>query len=114
MDTLTHYRQIIKDALTEYASIPYSHGNFNSQTIFDTESDHYLLMLIGWEGPREVKRVHGCLLHLDIIHGKIWIQRDGTEQGITPELLKAGVPKEHIVLGFQHPRARRYTDFAAE
>jgi len=48
----------------------------------------------------------------DIIDGKIWIQRDGTEYGIANELVEAGIPKEHIVLGFQSEEVRPYTDFA--
>ncbi|WP_442867123.1 element excision factor XisI family protein [Aphanizomenon sp. CS-733/32] len=32
-----------------------------------------------WENNQ---RVHGCLVHIDIINDKIWIQRDGTEYGI--------------------------------
>jgi hypothetical protein len=59
------------------------------------------------------KRVHGCLIHLDIINDKIWVQRDGTEQGIANELVDAGVPKEHIVLGFRSSEMRKHTDFAA-
>jgi hypothetical protein len=43
---------------------------------------------------------------------QIWIQRDGTEHGIATDLLDAGVPKEHIVLGFKPPEVRKYTDFA--
>lgn len=33
---------------------------------------------------------------------KTWIQRDGTEYGITNELVAAGIPKDKIVLAF-HP-----------
>jgi hypothetical protein len=51
-------------------------------------------------------------IHLEIINGKVWVQYDGTEDGITDELLKAGIPKEHIVLGFHEPEVRPYTGFA--
>jgi hypothetical protein len=44
-----------------------------------------------------------------LIGGKIWIQYDGTEEGVATELLEAGVPKAHIVLGFRHPRERKYS-----
>lgn len=111
MDTMTTYRQLIQHILTNYTKIPYAYGDIQPQPIFDTEGDHYLLMLIGREGA---KRVHGCLIHIDIIHNKIWIQRDGTEDGIVPELLQAGVPKGHIVLGFRSPELRQYTEFAQE
>ena len=66
-------------------------------------------MLVGREG---IRRVHGCLVHVDIIDGKIWIQRDGTERGIARELVEAGVPKDRIVLAFHSPAKRQQTEFA--
>jgi hypothetical protein len=29
-----------------------------------------------------------------------------------PDLLAEGIPKEDIVLGFHHPKRRKYTEFA--
>ncbi len=109
MDTLTHYRHVIREILTKNAQIPFAYGQIELQTIFDSESDHYLLMLVGWD---KGERVHGCLVHIDIINGKLWIQRDGTEDGIANELVRAGIPKEHIVLAFRSPDTRKYTEFA--
>jgi len=109
MDTLENYRRLIRKILAEHAQIPYAHGDIRSETVFDRESDRYLLVISGRENG---KRVHGCLVHVEIINGKIWIQRDGTEYGIAGELLDAGVPKDHIVLGFRSPEMRRHTEFA--
>jgi hypothetical protein len=39
---------------------------------------------VGWDGPR---RVHGVLLHIDIIGNKVWIQHDGTSPGVAEELV---------------------------
>jgi hypothetical protein len=47
-----------------------------------------------------------------LINGKIWIQYDGKEEGVAAELLEAGVPKTHIVLGFRHPSKRKYSGLA--
>jgi len=109
MDSLETYRQLIRKILTEYAQIPYAYGDIQLETVFDSESDRYLLVILGRENAR---RVHGCLVHIDIIDGKLWIQRDGTEHGIANELVNAGIPKEYIVLGFRSPEIRRYTEFA--
>ncbi len=109
MDTRASDRDLIQRILVEYAKVTYSHSDDRLQTVFDRTDDHYLLMLIGWEG---VRRVHGCLVHVDIIDGKFWIQRDGTEYSIAQELLDAGVRKERIVLAFRSPEMRRMTDFA--
>jgi hypothetical protein len=109
MDTSGNYRQLIESILTDLARIPYAHGEIQLQTVFDRERDHYLLMLVGRDG---IRRVHGCLVHVDIIGGKLWIQRDGTEHGIARDLLEAGVPRDQIVLAFRSPEMRRITDFA--
>jgi hypothetical protein len=109
MDRLDEFREIIERVMTEYAQIPYDFGEVDTVTVFDRKSDHYLLMLVGWE---KGKRVHGCLTHMDIIDGKIWVQRDGTEDGMALDLVRAGIPKQSIVLGFQPPHRRTYTEFA--
>ncbi len=66
-------------------------------------------MSVGWQGGR---RVHGSAVHLDIIDGKVWIQHDGTNRPVADELLAAGIPRDDIVLGFQPPDLRKFTDFA--
>ncbi|MCH8295000.1 XisI protein [Candidatus Poribacteria bacterium] len=109
MDTLKTHRQLIRKILTDYAKIPYAHGNIQIETVFGSESDRYLLMIVGRDNRR---RIHGCLVHIDIINGKIWIQRDGTEYGIANELVDVGVPKNRIVLGFRSPKRRKHTEFA--
>ncbi len=109
MDILDRYRQIIQIILTKYVQIQYANGDIHNETIFDRDRDRYLVMSLGWQ---RVKRIHGCLIHIDIIDGKVWIQRDGTEDGIANELVEAGIPKEHIVLGFHEPNVRQHTGFA--
>ncbi|NJK63602.1 MAG: XisI protein [Synechococcaceae cyanobacterium SM2_3_1] len=77
--------------------------------LFDPETDQYVILSEGWEGPRHH---HGCLLHIEVQDGRIWVQRDGTEDGIANELVNAGIPKEVIVLGFHEPSVRPHTGFA--
>jgi hypothetical protein len=77
--------------------------------VFDRDNDRYLIVSVGWQN---VKRIHGVLIHVDIIDGKVWIQRDDTEYGIANELVAAGIPKDHIVLGFHAADVRPYTDYA--
>lgn len=109
MATLDNYRQIISDILTEYTKVPYAYGDIQFETVFDFQNDRYLLMIVGWENEH---RTHGCLIHIDIIDGKIWIQRDGTERGVANELIKVGIPNDKIVLGFRSAEMRKYTEFA--
>ncbi|MEC4887755.1 MAG: XisI protein [Scytonema sp. PMC 1070.18] len=79
-------------------------------TIFDEQQDHYQLLYVGWRGN---KRDFGCLLHLDIKDGKIWIQHDGTEVGIANQLVEMGVPKQDIILAFHEPYIRQFTEFGS-
>lgn len=109
MDTIKEYREKITRILTDYVSIPYSRGDIESKLIISNDNNNYLVMTSGWQNK---KRVHGCIIHLEIIDDKIWIHRDGTEYGIANELLDAGIPKDKIVLGFHPADIRPYTDFA--
>jgi hypothetical protein len=109
MDELESYREIIQQALQDYAAVPYAYGAIESRVVVDRSSDQYLLVNVGWDNGR---RVHGCLIHIDIINGKVWIQRDGTEEGIARTLVQAGIPKERIVLAFRSPELRRHTGYA--
>jgi hypothetical protein len=111
MDPLTidRARHLLESILLPYTKIPYAHGNLHSEAIFDRDRDRYVLLTTGWERG---KRVHSCLVHVDLIDGKFWIQLDGTEHGIATELEAAGVPRERIVLGFKPVELRRFTDYA--
>jgi XisI protein len=106
---LENYRAYIQQLLEEYANLGTPDPDVDRQTIFDTKRDHYQLVYAGWKNR---DRRYGCLFHLDIKDGKIWIQHDGTEIGIADELVKLGVPKEDIVLAFHEPLVRQYTGFA--
>ncbi len=109
MDSLDIYRQIIEKALNNYAAVPYAYGDIQAEIVIDRMNDRYLIMTLGWDDKR---RVHGCIVHIDIIGEKLWIQRDGTEHGIAFDLAEAGIPKEHIVLAFRSLELRQYTEYA--
>ena len=105
------YRQYIEHLLSErqkQASMSRNYEEYEVQTVFDEKQDHYQLLYVGWRGN---KRDFGCILHLDIKDGKIWIQHDGTEVGIANQLVKMGVPKHDIVLAFHEPYIRQFTEF---
>ena len=108
--TLNCWRQTIKKILTDLAAIPFPEVvTMNAKTVFDETADVYLIVVEGWQ---EVRRLHGCLVHVEIKGDKIWVQQDGTEDGVVTDLLAAGIPKENIVLGFKSPQSRAYTNFA--
>src|SRR6476646_6494832 len=106
---LSSYRNIIETVLNDYANFLGNDDQVQVELVFDRERDRYLLLETGWQ---EHTRIYGTLLHIDIINGKLWIQQDGTEDGIANELVEQGVPKEHIVLSFKSEERRRLTEFA--
>jgi hypothetical protein len=71
MDKLTKYRKIITKVLTDYASIPYYYGELKAELIISKDENRYLIITSGWENKT---RVHACIIHIDIIDDKIWIQ----------------------------------------
>lgn len=109
MDTLMFYQDTVEKILKDYAAIPYSYGNIKQYVIVDRDRTHFLLFSEGWNGKR---RVHGAVCHVEIRDRKIWIHYDGIEDGITDELVAAGVPKDRIVLAFHPPHVREHTGYA--
>jgi len=109
MEPLETYRTYIKELLSEYSRYKPSYGDIEVELIFDTEHDHYQVVNVGWQ---EQRRIIGCILHIDVKNDKIWIQHNGTEDHIAEEFVKRGVPKDHIVLGFQPPYKRKHTGYA--
>ncbi len=110
MEKTDLYRKYIREVIQRH-SYPPAYGDTEVQNIFDTERDHYQLVYTGWHNKY---REYGCIMHLDIKNGKIWIQHDGTEIGVADELVSMGVPKEDIVLAYHPPYKRPYSGFAVE
>ena len=109
MDKLTAYRTSIQRLLQQYQQYGARSDEIETEIVTDTEHDHYQLLHVGWQNKR---RVYGCAFHLDIKDGKVWVQYNGTDRRIAEELVELGIPKEDIVLGFQTPYRRQFTDYA--
>jgi hypothetical protein len=111
MDKLTEYPKLIKRILTEYIELSNRHPNPDVETflIVDEPKAHYICMNLGWQNG---DRVTGMTVYVRIRDGKFWVEEDWTEDGIATDLVRAGVPKEDIVLAFHEPKMRQYTNFA--
>ena len=99
MDNLIQYRETIQQQLQEYTEIPYAYGDLQCRLIISEDRNNFLLITQGWEDDLQV---HGCLVHVEVIGDKIWIHRDGLEDGIALDLVNAGIPKNQIFWGFIH------------
>lgn len=109
MEKIARYRAILAQIVEQEAR----HGSVQPDVevcqICDDVHGHYQLLYVGWQATR---RVFAPVIHLRIHNGKIWIEADGTEEGVAAKLLAAGVPRDEIVLAFYSPQKRPYTEFA--
>lgn len=109
MDKLAKYRQLVSHILAEYSQYQPASDDLEIQAVFDEQRGHYQVVTLGWEGK---KYVHYCLIHIDLKGDKIWIQWNMTEKDLAEDLVKLGVPKEDIVIGFHPPFMRELTAYA--
>lgn len=112
MDKVTKYQQFMHSLMKEYYdwySQIGSHPNVDLTMICDDTNGQYQLLKIGWRGEH---RVRNQIFHIRLKNDKFWIEEDWTEEGIGTELMRLGVPREDIVLAYNPPEVRPYTDFA--
>ena len=109
MDRLAEYGAVVKRIFDNIAMEIPENEEITTERVYDEARGHFEILRVGWRGKH---RIHGIIVHADVRDGKVWIQHDGTEDGIADELLDAGIPKEHIVLAFHPPYKRPYTGFA--
>ncbi len=111
MDSLNklELKQAIIKVLQDYIEFLGNDPESEIQLVIDETQDHYLLIEIGWHQNR---RIYGTLIHIDIINEKIWIQQDGTEEGIANELVNLSISPQQIVLAYKTLEGRQVTDFA--
>jgi hypothetical protein len=107
-DQSSRDQEILESVLRECAQF-YASKKTRTLTVFDRPHGEFLLMDEGWDG---FKHIHRVWVHVELADGKFLIQKDGTEDGIAVDLINAGIPKERIVLAFQHPARRQYSEFA--
>lgn len=110
MDSLNDkYRNIVEKVLQDYAEFLGNDENVQIELVFDRQRDRYLLVETGWQNGY---RIYGTLIHIDIIDNKLWIQHDGTEEGVALNLIAEGIPKDKMVLAFRSFEERKISEFA--
>lgn len=109
MDRLSFFRKVIPMVMQYYVDHPDSLGTIKTTLIISQDQNHFLVIDEGWQRGY---RAYGVLVHAEIRNDKIYIQRDGTEEGITDDLLREGVQTTEIVLAFHPPDLRIHTGLA--
>lgn len=104
MEKLTQYQSILSEFVEEFARAPFSvQHQLENQAITDTIHNHFQVITLGWD---KGKFVFDIVLHFDIKDGKIWIQQNWTDLLLDQELIKRGVDKTDIIIGFLPEYAR--------
>lgn len=111
MDLVDKYKKIASELAHHIAnSKRVAQDPIQIVVIEDLAKGHFLLYHDGWRGTN---RVYGSFLHIEVKKsGKVWLQRDGTDLEVAVLLMKKGIPKTDIVLGFRPPIVRPDTGFA--
>lgn len=111
MDSVNNYANLIREGLNDYVALSTRDPNpdYDVNRIYDDEHYNYVVQKLGW---KKSNRINQTMLQVALRDGKIWIEEDWTEEGVATYFIEHGVPYDHIVLGFQPPIMRPYTEFA--
>ena len=102
---------MIVEMISRLKDVNYAYDpNIKHKLIIDRENQSYQVMMLGWDS--DDNRVHHSIVHIDIIGGKIWVQKNSTEIDFGKELVYKGVPPSDIVVGFLSPELREMSDYA--
>jgi hypothetical protein len=112
MDSVTRYKEIIKETLQEflerYQPQP-ERSNIDTLLTADDERGVYLILRTGWQAKERVQRI---LIYIRLINNRVYVEEDWTDFDVVGRLLDAGIPQEDVVLAFHHPSLRPFTEFA--
>jgi hypothetical protein len=95
------YQASIKSLLSTYQALETPCSKV--ELIFDDQRLHYIALRIGWQ---QHKRIHFCLVHIDICDDRVVIQANNTEDLIDEELVALGIPRDKVCLGLLPPDVR--------
>ena len=104
--SVTFYQACIKKLLSEYEAL--NTHDTRIRLCFDDERKVYLVMRAGWF--QQYKRIHRCLVHIEIVDETVVIEANNTEDSVDKELIALGVPEENISLGFVPADFRAYAE----
>lgn len=103
-NALEKYKAGIKKVLSAYQEL--KTDSTDVELLFDDERLRYMAVRVGWH---KQKRIHLCLIHIDVREGSVIIQANNTEDEIDAELVEADIPREKICFGWLPPEAQALT-----
>jgi hypothetical protein len=106
---VTTARGVVTRFIEEVAAVRPAIGDIECVALIDDARDTYAVVMVGWD---RTGRVLDPLVLARLANDKVYVEADGTDLDLVGRLLDAGVPADHIVIGYQHPDMRADTEFA--
>lgn len=95
MDNPLNYADILKQTLQTATSHQPRLQAIRLYPVCDLNSGHFLILATGWNKQR---RIDTILFHAHLVNNKVVIEEDNFEEGLTQNLMAAGIKAEDIVL----------------
>ena len=96
MDNAVNYADILTKVIKKESAIQPRLKTLKIAPVCDRESGNFLMIMTGWEKEEWINTI---LFHARLFKGKIVIEDDNLEQGLTASLIQAGIPAEDIIDG---------------
>ena len=93
MAKVERYRQILQKVLADFANWLSPGSPIKLLPVCDATRDEYLLISLGTENHR---REHAIVFHAQLRDGLICIEADWTEEGLSDDLIAAGVDEKDL------------------
>ncbi|MBL8186487.1 MAG: XisI protein [Acidobacteria bacterium] len=103
MDKIARYRSILQNVIESTATLLSQGNQVAILPACDTRNDQYLMISLGWHktGHRE----HAIVFHARLSEGKLLVEIDLTEEGVSPLLIEAGVDEFDIEYSWNRNRS---------
>lgn len=94
MDNSLSYTDILKKTLQEATIAQPRLQAIQLYPVCDVDSGHFLVLATGWDKQRWINTI---LFHARLVDHQVVIEEDNFEEGLSQELIEAGIKAEHIV-----------------
>ncbi|MDB9423246.1 element excision factor XisI family protein [Microcystis aeruginosa] len=101
MDNTVNYADILTQVIRKESAMQPRLQTLKITPVCDPESGNFLIIMTGWEKEAWINTI---LFHARLLKNKIVIEDDNLEEGLTTNLIQAGIPPEDIITGLSLER----------
>ena len=100
MTNSLNYPEILKQTLKEATIDQPRLQKIKLYPVCDADSGHFLIIATGWDKKGWIDTI---LFHARLVDGKVVIEDDNFEEGLTTALISNGINREDIVTSMELP-----------